>query len=48
MDSPFKMKIAEAVEELNSSLKPSLRAVEKKYGVSRRTLQRRLNGGVLK
>jgi hypothetical protein len=48
MDSSFEMKIAEALEELNSSSKPSLRAVEKKYGVSRRTLQCRLNGGVLK
>jgi phage FluMu gp28-like protein len=48
MDSSFKMKIAKALEELNSSLKPSLRAVEKKYGVSRRTLQCRLNDGVLK
>jgi hypothetical protein len=48
MDSPFETKIAEALEELDSSSKPSLRAVEKKYGVSRRTLQRRLNGGVSK
>jgi hypothetical protein len=48
MDSSFKMKIAEALEELNSSSKLSLRAVEKKYGVSCRTLQRGLNGGVLK
>jgi helix-turn-helix, Psq domain len=48
MDSLFKTKIAEALEELNSSSKLSLRAVEKKYGVSYRTLQRRLNSGVLK
>jgi hypothetical protein len=45
MDSPFETKIAEALEELSSSSKPSLRAVEKKYGV---TLQRRLNSGGLK
>jgi hypothetical protein len=48
MNSLFKTKIAEALEELNSSSEPSLRAVEKKYGVSRRTLQRRMNSRVLK
>ena len=48
MDSPFEQRIAEALNELQSSLNPSLRAVEKKYGVSRRTLQRCLNGGVSK
>jgi hypothetical protein len=48
MDSVLKTKIAKALEELNSSLKPSLRVIEKKYGVSRRTLQCHRNGGVLK
>jgi hypothetical protein len=48
MDSPFETKIAEALEELNGPSKPSLRAVKKKYGVSRRTLQRRHSGGVSK
>jgi hypothetical protein len=42
------MKIAEALEELNRSLKPSLCAVEKKYSISYRTLQYRWNGRVLK
>lgn len=48
MDSPFESKIAAALEELADPSKPSLRAVEKKYGVSRRTLQRRHNGGISK
>jgi hypothetical protein len=38
MDSPFKIKIAKALEKLNSPLKLSLRVIEKKYGVSYRTL----------
>lgn len=46
MDLPFEIRVKEALIELNSSSKPSIRAVEKKYGVSKSTLLRRLDGGV--
>ena len=48
MTSPFESRIAAALEDLAGPSKPSLRAVEKKHGVSRRTLKRCLNGGVSK
>jgi hypothetical protein len=48
MDSPFKVKIAEALTELNGPLKPSLYFMEKKYGVPHNILKRRLKDGVLK
>jgi hypothetical protein len=48
MESPFKVKITEALEELAGPSKPSLRAIKKKYGVYRKTLKRRLKGHVLK
>jgi hypothetical protein len=48
MDSPFEVKIAEALAELNGPLKPSLCSMEKKHGVPRNTLKRRLEGGVSK
>ena len=48
MDSQFETKIAEALKDLQGPSTPSLRAVEKKYGVSRRILQNRLNGNVSK
>jgi hypothetical protein len=46
MESPFEVKIAEALKELNGPSKPSLRAIEAKHGVYRRTLKRRLKGGI--
>jgi hypothetical protein len=46
MESPFEVKIAEALEELAGPSKPSLRAIKKKYGVCRKTLKRRLEGHV--
>jgi DDE superfamily endonuclease/Tc5 transposase DNA-binding domain len=46
MESPFEVKIAEALEELAGPSKPSLRAIEKKYGVCRKTLKRRHEGHV--
>jgi hypothetical protein len=46
MDSSFEVKIAEALKELHGPSKPSLRSVEKKHGVSRNTLKRRLKGGI--
>jgi hypothetical protein len=48
MESPFKVKIAEALEELAGPSKLSFRAIEKKYGVYRKTLKRRLKGHVLR
>jgi hypothetical protein len=48
MESPFEVKITEALEELAGPLKPSLRAIEKKYSVYRKTLKRRLKGHVLR
>jgi hypothetical protein len=48
MDSPLEIRIAAALEELADSWKTSLRAVEKKYCVSRRTLQHRQTGGISK
>lgn len=46
MDTPFEVRIAAAMEELIGPEKPSFRAMEKKYDVSRRTLARRLEGGI--
>jgi hypothetical protein len=48
MESLFKVKISEALEELAGPLKPSLRAIEKKYGVYCKTLKRRLKGHILR
>jgi hypothetical protein len=48
MESLFKFKIAEALEELAGPLKPSFRAIEKKYGVYRKTLKQRIKGHVLR
>jgi helix-turn-helix, Psq domain len=48
MDSAFEVKTAEALRELRGPSKISLRAAEKKYGVPRSTLTRRLEGGISK
>jgi Tc5 transposase DNA-binding domain len=44
MDSSFEDRVQQALDELSSASNVSLRAVEKKYGVSRRTLRRRQDG----
>ncbi len=46
MDPQFELRVNEALIELNGPSNPSIRAVEKKYGVSKSTLLRRLDGGV--
>jgi hypothetical protein len=48
MDSPFEVRIAEALEELNGPSKPSLRSIEKKHSISCNTLKRRLYGDISK
>ena len=46
MDSQFEIRVNEALIELNGPSNPSIRAVEKKYDVSKSTFLRRLDGGV--
>jgi predicted DNA-binding protein (UPF0251 family) len=48
MDSPIEIRIAEALRELAEMPNLSLRAAQKKHGIPRSTLARRLGGGILK
>jgi Tc5 transposase DNA-binding domain/helix-turn-helix, Psq domain len=48
MDSPIEIRIAEALRELAETPNLSLRAVQKKHGIPRSTLARRLGGGISK
>jgi Tc5 transposase DNA-binding domain len=48
MDTPFEVRIAEALKNLRGPEKLSLRAAEARHGVPRNTLKRRHEGGVSK
>jgi predicted DNA-binding protein (UPF0251 family) len=48
MDSPIEIRIAEALRELAEMPNLSLRAAQKKHGIPRSTLARRLRGGISK
>jgi helix-turn-helix, Psq domain/Tc5 transposase DNA-binding domain len=48
MESAFEVRIAEALRDLRGPSKISIRAAEKKHGIPRSTLTRRLEGGISK